>query len=181
MSCVIKAGDMVQFERGVYKHWGVCVSEATESEEAQIVHAGPENGGEQGELGCSRKFYDPEHKVMVRKDPVSLVADGDKYKVNNYLDGKERPRSRADIVNEAMKQLKEYTWKYDLRMKNCEAFAIWLRYRIEDKGKQVKKAEKAALVGAGGLVVVAVGAVGAVGVACLLNSGNNNRSKSSKQ
>ena len=141
----MKTGDMVRFIRDVHSHWGVCVSEATESEEAQIVHTGPENWGQAGELDLLRLFSDPGYKITVRKDPVSLVARGGKYEACNYLDGKERPRSRNDIVNEAMKQLKECTWKYGLRLKNCEAFAIWLRYRIEDRGEQVKIVETVAL------------------------------------
>ncbi len=144
MTTTIKVGDMVRFFRGLYTHWGVCVSQDSPTENAQLVHVSPADWTEPDfdPLGV-RVLFDPECRVIVRQDSIVEVAAGDEFEMCNYLDEQFEPKTPENIVEEAMKQLKEYTWNYDLRLKNCEAFAIWLRYRIEDRGQQVKNVETA--------------------------------------
>ncbi|CAB1323836.1 unnamed protein product, partial [Coregonus sp. 'balchen'] len=62
------------------------------------------------------------------------VAAGNTYKINNYWDGKYKPR-RADVIMEEVDKMRGRTIEYDLLGHNCEHFVTFLRYG-ESESKQ---------------------------------------------
>ncbi len=154
MSTKIQVGDMVRFDRSFYTHWGVCVDDL----KGEIVHVGPEN--DTHELDSLRVIYDSNMRVIVKKDRICAIAEGCKYYADNYLDKNWDPFPKQDIRNFALEQVKKCSWTYNLWLRNCESFAIWLRYREDYVGDQSRNAT----IGVGitaGLLALGAAALGA--------------------
>ncbi|XP_069824415.1 phospholipase A and acyltransferase 2-like [Dendropsophus ebraccatus] len=107
-------GDMIEFFRPAYKHWGVYVGKG------YVVHLSDLTG--LSSLSSAFGGW-----VIVKKERLQDVANGDTYRVNNK-DGKNRkPYSTEIIVMRALKEVDEKK-EYSLTSHNCEHFATELRY-----------------------------------------------------
>ncbi|KAM6930875.1 phospholipase A and acyltransferase 4-like, partial [Xenentodon cancila] len=124
-----KPGDLIEIFRGVYKHWAVYVGGG------YVVH-----------LVTTGEYYG--HIVLKQK--LEDVVGKDKWKVNNLLDHKHKPRPVNDIVKSACSMV-DTNLEYDLLKYNCEHFATEMRYG-KPESRQVQNAAAAGLaVGLGSL------------------------------
>ncbi|XP_060642780.2 phospholipase A and acyltransferase 3-like [Anolis sagrei] len=138
-------GDIVEFPRGVYRHYGIAIGNG------YVIHltsAEPELPG----FHFSSSGGGPKGKV--KKERLSHVAWDNKYWVNNIYDHKKKPRKPEDIVYLA-KAMVGKEMDYDLLQGNCEHFATMLRYG-DPKSKQ---AEDGIIAGSATLGTIAGGAI----------------------
>ncbi|XP_067329543.1 phospholipase A and acyltransferase 3-like [Anolis sagrei] len=135
-------GDMVEFSRGLYYHYGVAV------DKKYVVHfTSPDtrhSGLNISSVGGS--------KGEVKKERLSDVAGQNKYRVNNKYDKKWKPRDPKDIVCDAEAMVGQ-EMDYNLLYANCEHFATKLRYGVA----ACKQADYAIM---GGTAAIAVGGLG---------------------
>ncbi|KAL5012954.1 hypothetical protein ScPMuIL_011505 [Solemya velum] len=123
----LERGDLVEFDRGRYSHWGVYVGDG------HIVHmTGDGNDGinanfDSGKLFtiCGTEF----NKAFVKKDNFWDVTQDSKAIKNNSKDRKCNPLSAEEIVERALARIGNIT--YNVLWKNCEHFAAWCRYDVE--------------------------------------------------
>ncbi|CAM4778573.1 unnamed protein product [Rotaria magnacalcarata] len=101
-------GDLIEFDRGAYNHWGVCIGHK------ELIHF----SGEPTDKSSA----------VVRLDKITEVAAGDRCRVNNQFDNKPnfKVRRRKQIRRYAKSQLGEKG--YNLAFNNCEHFATYCRY-----------------------------------------------------
>ena len=71
----------------------------------------------------------PTEKAMVRREKLKEVVGNNKWRINNSLDKKYKPRPSSIIVKEALMQV-DKKMEYSVISKNCEHFATKLRYGI---------------------------------------------------
>ncbi|XP_056382954.1 phospholipase A and acyltransferase 2-like [Hyla sarda] len=141
-----KPGDLIEFIRSFYKHWGIYVGDG------YVVHLTDQEGGS----SLSSAFGG---SAVVRKELLEKVANGCNYKVNNKYDEKIKPYPAEKIVRAAL-QLVDQPMQYSVTSANCEHFATELRY---GKGfsDQVANAATYTAVG-GGIFVAALATIVAV-------------------
>nr|XP_003229593.1 PREDICTED: retinoic acid receptor responder protein 3 [Anolis carolinensis] len=111
-------GDIVEFHRVGYRHYGIAVGNG------YVVHltsAEPEPPGYHFSSSSGRP------KAKVKKEHLSIVAQGNKYWVNNINDHKMKPRKPEVIVSLAEAMVGK-EMDYNLLKSNCEHFATMLRY-----------------------------------------------------
>ncbi|XP_076155255.1 phospholipase A and acyltransferase 2-like [Alosa pseudoharengus] len=109
-------GDLIEFYRPGYQHWGVYVGGG------YVIHA------------TKNDYIDD--RATVTKDLIEDVAAGDEWHVNNKYDTRHEPRSPDVILREAKKMVgKEIP--YSLLDSNCEHFATNLRYGVPMSGQAV--------------------------------------------
>ncbi|GFO21166.1 hras-like suppressor 3 [Plakobranchus ocellatus] len=154
-------GDLVEFSRGPYSHWGVYYGND------MIVHLtsvhSEDMKGVSANLCCTggSDFYIAE----VRYDNFWDVVGNFRAKKNNKLDEKYTPFSGSEIINRANSKLGPL--RYDLIFSNCEHFAKWCRYGISesDQAWRVEAgAGLAAHITAGAAIGGAVGAAASTAV-----------------
>ncbi|OCT83992.1 phospholipase A and acyltransferase 3 [Xenopus laevis] len=135
-----KEGDLIEFFRPVYQHWGIYVGRGC------VVHLTDQEGVSSlsSALGGT---------AVVKMEHLDAVAAGCTYKVNNKYDQKLTPLPRAKVVRAALDQVGE-TKIYSIFSANCEHFVTELRYG-ESFCEQVDNAKTAATVGGG--IALAVG------------------------
>ena len=121
---------MIKFDRGVYSHWGIYIGQR------EIVHVS--FSGTDG-VPCCKTFCKTGEKAVILRANIDSCAMGDKFRPDNYLDEKHKPRSAEEIVSFALQRAKFQKWDYDVVRSNCEHFAILCRYGIKDIGEQAKK------------------------------------------
>ncbi|KAK3088763.1 hypothetical protein FSP39_023490 [Pinctada imbricata] len=133
----LRVGDMVEFKRGLYSHWGVYIGNE------EIVHlTGDENDGINGNVNsghlftiCGKNF----NKAYVKKDKFwDVVLDSKAYK-NNDKDKKLSPLSATEIVELALSKIGEIG--YNVLWSNCEHFAALCRYG-QMKSDQISSKDK---------------------------------------
>jgi len=142
-------GDLVEFKRGLYSHWGVFVGDE------QIVHlAGEDNDGIDANIEARHVLTVSGHrldKACVCKTQFWSVVGNDKALIQNDKDHKWKPLPQHEIVENALKKIGKVG--YNLLYENCEHFAKWCRYGIE-KSDQVESVVTGLAVGAAfGLVL----------------------------
>lgn len=72
--------------------------------------------------------------ALVKKEPLTKVTAGCKYRVNNKYDKKIKPLPAKKIVQEAEKLVGK-VMNYNLATNNCEHFATKLRYEDPRSGQ----------------------------------------------
>ncbi|XP_041694581.1 phospholipase A and acyltransferase 4-like isoform X1 [Coregonus clupeaformis] len=157
----MEIGDMIEINRGAYKHWALYIGNG------EVIHLVTPDGpsrvafcsvsSSSGSLSC---------KGTITIEKLKDVAAGNTYRINNYLDGKYKPR-RTDVIMEEVDKMRGRTIKYDLLGHNCEHFVTFLRYG-ESESKQADDFMKGLLTGSaglfGGLAAVAISAAAAVSI-----------------
>ncbi|CAI9557740.1 unnamed protein product, partial [Staurois parvus] len=116
-----KPGDLIEFYRTGYQHWGVYVGDG------YVVHL---TGEDTYQAGCSTASSALKGTAVVKKDRLEFAACGCKYRVNNKYDSKRSPYPAGKIVNAALKE-EGRKMEYSLTSANCEHFATNLRYGEE--------------------------------------------------
>lgn len=147
----MRAGDLVEFHRGLYTHWGVAIGDG------KIMHL---SGDDDDGLGASVNGHFGSvsgsiftisgvdfQKAKVKCDDFWDVARESKADVNNSKDQYIRPDATHVIVKRALSKMGQLG--YNMLWSNCEHFASWCRYgmawseqvdkfmRIIDRGKSM--------------------------------------------
>ncbi|RUS74120.1 hypothetical protein EGW08_018127 [Elysia chlorotica] len=143
----LQPGDLIEFPRGAYSHWGVYIGNE------MVSHlAGEEDDGINAKMRPEYMFTIS--GVRFNKAKVCLqnfwdIVEDCLAKKNNGRDGHWTPLPREKIISNATSRLGEVG--YSLIHSNCEHFAKWCRYGIA-KSDQVDNV----------LTGVAVGVAGAI-------------------
>ncbi|XP_078574889.1 phospholipase A and acyltransferase 3-like [Branchiostoma floridae x Branchiostoma japonicum] len=142
-------GDLLQFHRGLYSHWGVYAGDG------KVIHLVGDNSG----------------SAKVREDWFWDVVENGRVDIKNRLDGfpGKDPLPGREIVERARSKLGEAG--YSLGNKNCEHFATWCRYDTAISGQALMAYTASAGLTTAGLATGAlpVAAVG-VGLAALMKT-----------
>lgn len=156
----LKTGDLVEFKRRYYSHWGVFIGNMTDKmlkdykKAKEWMDSKPKGKCEELSdavvhlVRLKDKFIESENKKVnaeVRIESFFGVANGNLAIKNNDMDKKGRfsPSQVDEILKRAFGKVGPAS--YDLVFHNCEHFASWCRYGIE-RSDQVKKAEICCLV-----------------------------------
>ncbi|KAJ7305979.1 hypothetical protein JRQ81_010345 [Phrynocephalus forsythii] len=110
---VPEPGDLVEFPRHLYNHYGVAV------DNEHVVHLTSANPGN------SASAAGP--KAVVQIDRLSDVAWNHNYRVSKKYDQKRMPRDPDEILQDAKAKVGQKV-NYNLLNWNCEHFATGLRY-----------------------------------------------------
>ncbi|KAK6169609.1 hypothetical protein SNE40_020624 [Patella caerulea] len=144
----LQEGDIVEFNRGLYSHYGVYVGNE------EIVHlAGEDEYDGLGDVNTGHLFSisgQRFNKAWVKKDSFWTVTSNSKAKINNK-DNKRKPLPRHQIVANALSKIGHVG--YNLIYSNCEHFANWCRYEVE-KSEQVDNWLTGLALGAAGVLTV---------------------------
>ncbi|KAM8733434.1 phospholipase A and acyltransferase 4-like isoform 1-T6 [Acanthopagrus schlegelii] len=116
-----KPGDLIEITRVAYQHWAVYVGDG------YIVHVTLPPGDEVSGAAPSSSRSGSTKKAMVRREKLKEVVQHHKWRINNILDKKYKPRSPSVIVEEALGQVGKMM-EYSVISKNCEHFATKMRY-----------------------------------------------------
>lgn len=109
-----KPGDLIEFIRTLYQHWGVYVGRG------KVVHLTDPNG----QSSISLAFGGI---AVVKEESLEFVAAGCTYRVNNKYDNKTEPYPPEIIVNAAWREVGQIK-NYSVTSANCEHFVTELRY-----------------------------------------------------
>jgi len=170
----LRKGDMIEFKRDVYSHWGIYVGEG------YIIHATGEPNVQSGSgsFNIASGFSSGVSGLVeckVLKQLLTEVADGFKFYVNNYNDEICEPFPPYAIVKRAFKMVGEY-FDYNLLKKNCEHFVTYVRY-----GKPISKQAEDGLAVAGEIVVGGLVVGGLIGLAGLLLGDSSKKNKNNNR
>ncbi|XP_049636821.1 phospholipase A and acyltransferase 2-like [Suncus etruscus] len=117
-----KAGDLIEFSRGPYEHWGVYVGDD------HVVHLSDVDAGSSG-INLMGSASGRNTRAVVRKDLLSNVANGGSYRINNkYVKKMQRPCAK-DAVQRA-EALVGKEMPYNVTSQNCEHFVTKLCYGV---------------------------------------------------
>jgi len=147
----MKAGDLIEFHRGLYTHWGVAIGDG------KIVHLSGDDddglsanvGGKLGSVSGSVFTISGVsfEKANVKCDDFWDIARTSKANVNNSKDEYIRADAEHVIIDRALSRMG--TIGYNMLWSNCEHFASWCRYgmawseqvdkfmRVLDRGKSM--------------------------------------------
>lgn len=146
----LEEGDLVEFSRGIFSHWGVYIGGC------EIVHlSGINVTGTVADSSSSNVFTISGtacNNACVKRENFWKVARDNKVKKNNNTDRNKRPFSRREIKERALSNLGPVS--YSVLWGNCEHFAAWCR-----NGKYKSKQAETVLTGyvIVGAIVVVVG------------------------
>ncbi|RVE67336.1 hypothetical protein OJAV_G00102080 [Oryzias javanicus] len=159
-------GDLIEIYRGSYQHWAVYVGDGF------VVHMASPYAGSSSLMSVLTE------KAMVKKEELWDVVETHKWKINNDLDEKYKPRPAGVIVAEAC-ALVGQELSYCVFSGNCEHFVNELRYG-KPESRQVRKAGEAVMV-AGVAAVVGLGTVALAGALFgALFGGSNKKDKNTQ-
>jgi len=147
----MRTGDLIEFHRGLYTHWGVAIGDG------KIIHLSGDDddglsaniGGKLGSVSGSVFTISGVNfqKAKVKCDDFWDVARQSKANVNNSKDEYIRADAEHVIVKRALSRMGSIG--YNMLWSNCEHFASWCRYgmawseqvdkfmRIIDRGKSM--------------------------------------------
>uniref|UniRef100_A0A452I853 LRAT domain-containing protein n=1 Tax=Gopherus agassizii TaxID=38772 RepID=A0A452I853_9SAUR len=119
---MLEPGDLIEFQRVGYQHWGIYVGKG------YVVHfTFPVCGTAESRIQVSHIPAFPK----VQKERLRNVARVSSYAVNNQLDKKHPPLPLSHVVKRA-EHLVGKNIDYNLVMSNCEHFATLIRYGIAE-------------------------------------------------
>ncbi|XP_066107913.1 phospholipase A and acyltransferase 4-like isoform X2 [Saccopteryx bilineata] len=142
-------GDLIEIFRIGYSHWAIYVGDG------YVVHLAPPS--EYPGAGSSSLFSVLSNTGVVKRELLTKVVGGCVYRINNYLDHKNKPLPVNKIISSA-KEMIGKKMEYSVFSRNCEHFVTDLRY-----GKPQSQQVENFMVGAG--VTSALGALAVVGYA----------------
>ncbi|XP_050815108.1 phospholipase A and acyltransferase 3-like [Gopherus flavomarginatus] len=111
-----EAGDLIEIDRGFYKHWSVYVGDD------DIVHITGLTGMPDRGFASSSNG-----KAIVKSEPLECVVGNCNYRVNNKYDGTRQVYPVPEIIVRANNKVGK-TWTYHDFAKNREHFANEIRY-----------------------------------------------------
>jgi len=127
---LMRPGDLVEFHRGLYTHWGVAIGDG------KIIHlSGDEDDGLSANIGgkigsVSGSVFTISgvnfQTAKVKCDDFWDIARKSKADVNNSKDEYIRADAEHVIVKRALSRMG--TIGYNMLWSNCEHFASWCRY-----------------------------------------------------
>uniref|UniRef100_G3NKV7 LRAT domain-containing protein n=1 Tax=Gasterosteus aculeatus TaxID=69293 RepID=G3NKV7_GASAC len=145
-------GDLIEIFRPGYQHWALYIGG---NEVVHLTTSGCDpyahTGSDSGSFGVMMTVLSTVGTVECHK--IREVVGNDRFKINNLLDHRYKPRDRGVIVRDAC-ELVGRELPYSAATFNCEHFVTGLRYG-EPESRQVQTA--ATILGVGALV--ALGAV----------------------
>ncbi|KAK0155197.1 HRAS-like suppressor 3 [Merluccius polli] len=113
-----KPADLIQVFRPCFQHWAVYIGDG------DVVHLTSDSQNSGCDIGgCGTN----NNKGMVKIEKLKKVLGNSKYKINNILDEKNKPRP-ANVVLKEARRLVGSEKPYCFLWKNCEHFATELRY-----------------------------------------------------
>ncbi|XP_031641372.1 phospholipase A and acyltransferase 4 [Oncorhynchus kisutch] len=118
----MEIGDMIEINRGAYKHWALYIGNG---DVIQLVT--PDGPSRVSFCSFSSSSGSVSCKGTITIETLQDVAAGNTYKINNYLDDEYKPR-RTDVIMGEVDKMRGSTIKYDLLGQNCEHFVTFLRY-----------------------------------------------------
>ncbi|XP_042328139.1 phospholipase A and acyltransferase 2-like [Sceloporus undulatus] len=147
MSQKLNLGDLIEIDRRGYQHWAIYVGDG------YVVHLVSADGSRPNtsfSLSASTK------KALVKKQRLSEVTEGNKWRVKNKHDNKYSPKSRQEIVQSALQMVGKKI-DYNVVTMNFEHFANNLRYGRYECDQVIRGA---GILGAVGTVLAATAAFG---------------------
>ncbi|ROL52298.1 HRAS-like suppressor 3 [Anabarilius grahami] len=117
----LESGDLIEIFRTGYQHWAVYVGDG------YVIHLA--SASQHANAGASSMMSVGQNKAIVKKAKLKDVVGNDKCRINNLLDGKCKPRSHQDILQDA-KSFVGREVPYNLEKSNCEHFVTLLRYGV---------------------------------------------------
>ncbi|XP_046927572.1 uncharacterized protein LOC124505623 isoform X1 [Lynx rufus] len=125
-----KPGDLIEILHIGYEHWAIYVGDG------YVIHLTPPSDllGASFSIICSVLSS----KAVVRQELLRDVVGHCRYRVNNHLDHKYKPRPVKVIICSAKKKIGE-EMEYRLLGKNCEHFVTDLRYGVPHSRQVVRK------------------------------------------
>ncbi|TFK12204.1 ribosome biogenesis protein BRX1-like protein [Platysternon megacephalum] len=133
-----KSGDLIEIDRGFYKHWGVYVGDDS------VVHLTDVTG--MSGLGSSNG------QAVVKKQHIKRVVGNCNYWVNNKHDKTLHVYPVSRIIARANKRVGEKR-TYQVFADNCEHFANEMRYNTA----RSDQADRAVGAGIGTLIAIGLG------------------------
>lgn len=141
----LQPGDLIEFPRGMYSHWGVYIGNEL------VSHlAGEENDGINAAMRPEYLFTISGvkfNKARVCLENFWNIVEDCCAKKNNQRDEKWQPLPQEEIIGNATRKIGEVG--YSLIYSNCEHFAKWCRYGVH-KSDQVDNVVTGAAVGFAG-------------------------------
>ncbi|XP_076328355.1 phospholipase A and acyltransferase 4-like [Tachypleus tridentatus] len=125
----LECGDLIEFERGCYKHWAVYAGNR------MVYHrAYPEDSNNiqlfiQSQSASKGSFR---YGEITLEDLLIVWADSEA-RINNSMDSKHEPSDCKTVLGRAKSKMKESQQKkdiYNVIFNNCEHFATYCRYGI---------------------------------------------------
>ncbi|XP_076070694.1 phospholipase A and acyltransferase 2-like [Mytilus galloprovincialis] len=117
----VKEGDLLEIDRGAYKHWAVYIGNN------EIVHVSGIGGRVAANPGHSFSISGVHfNKAEVKKENVFDVLGTSKCKINNSKDRGNKCFDPKEVVKRALGKLGSLD--YNILWRNCEHFASWCRY-----------------------------------------------------
>ncbi|KAJ8338000.1 hypothetical protein SKAU_G00369660 [Synaphobranchus kaupii] len=167
-----KPGDLIEIFRGPYQHWAVYIGNGF------VIHLAPPNTTSTlANTGCATACCMNtvlSVRTTVKKEELHKVVGNDKYRINNLLDDKYKPRDPCDIVKDAQSLLGQEQ-PYCVFNRNCEHFSTDLRYG-KAESRQVRQAMEV-----GGVGVAAMIGLGVLAAAAVAVFGGGSKEKKSNQ
>lgn len=141
-----KPGDLIEIYRIGYSHWALYVGDG------YVIHLAPPD--EYPGAGSSSLFSVLSSRGKVKRELLSDVVGGCRYRVNNHLDHEYSPLPANKIISSAEEMVgKELA--YSVLSRNCEHFVTDLRYG-KARSPQAEKFVTGASVTLGAAVVAAL-------------------------
>ncbi|XP_013790373.1 retinoic acid receptor responder protein 3-like [Limulus polyphemus] len=125
----LQTGDLIEFERGFYKHWAVYAGNK------KVYHrAYPEDGNSFCMFIQSHSALKDVYRYgeIVLEDLQSVWADSEA-RINNSMDSKHKPSDWKTVLERAENKMNESQPRkdtYNVIFNNCEHFASYCRYGI---------------------------------------------------
>ncbi|XP_038061974.1 phospholipase A and acyltransferase 2-like [Patiria miniata] len=123
-------GDRLEFNRGLYAHWGMYVGRFQGMRHA-VVHFGVfEKGLECPKKKKSGRAFAASQKPEIRADTIGKILGGSgEVRINNTRDNEVEPLRPNDIIEKTKSNLRDKTpTAYNLYGNNCEHFVNRCRY-----------------------------------------------------
>lgn len=129
---VARPGDLIEFYRSGYQHWGVFLGEVDDDDnnpQPQIAHRGAQRGYVSHHLFTRSEIVSKGAKGVGRTMKWSLfdVAKDDYFRINNYNDKHYNVLPTQEILDRCRAPDEG---EYNFVTNNCESFAMYARYGV---------------------------------------------------
>lgn len=152
-----KTGDLLEFDRGFYRHWGVYAGQQhVNGKTAQcVIHFSSPAHTTSSNVVCRSQSVNKREYGLgnVTTDPLVDVACGGKVRINNSSDENNTAETSKQILRRARRLAENYQ-SYNVFSNNCEHFAKFCRYG-KKVGGQVEDTTSSAFAG---LLMLGLGA-----------------------